>query len=90
MSNPKLTSPSDIFCGGVVWRVAHHRLQRFFGFGIERVVGQVIDVEMRFDRLEIRRASRDDSGSVSNATELKVFLTTLFSCFATEEVSGRR
>jgi hypothetical protein len=30
-------------------------------------------VEMGFDGLEIRHASRDDSGSVSSATELKVF-----------------
>jgi hypothetical protein len=38
-------------------------------------------VEVGFDGLEIRHASRDDSGSVSGATELKVFLTTIFSSF---------
>jgi hypothetical protein len=33
-----------------------------FGFGIERVIGQVIGVEVGFYGLEIRHASRDDSG----------------------------
>jgi hypothetical protein len=58
-----------------VWQVADHLLQFFFfGFGIERVLGQVIGVEVGFDGLKIRHASRDDSGSVPSATELKVFL----------------
>jgi hypothetical protein len=45
----------------------------FFGFGVERVIGQVIGVEVGFQGLEIRHASRDDCGSVSSATELKIF-----------------
>jgi hypothetical protein len=36
-------------------------------------VGQVLAVEVRFDGLEIRHVSRDDSSSVSCATELEVF-----------------
>jgi hypothetical protein len=64
-----------------VWQVAYHRLHRFFGFGVVGVIGQVMGVEVGFDGLEIRHASCDDSGSISGATELKVFLTTIFSCF---------
>jgi hypothetical protein len=44
-----------------------------FGFGEEGAVGQVLAVEVEFDELEIRHASRDDSGSISCATELEVF-----------------
>jgi hypothetical protein len=42
-SNPRLASPSDISSGGggVVWQVAYHRLYRFFGFGVEGVIGQL-------------------------------------------------
>jgi hypothetical protein len=40
----------------------------FFGFGVERVIGQVMGVEVGFDRLEIRHASCDESVSVSGAT----------------------
>jgi hypothetical protein len=57
-----------------VWQVAYHRLHGFFRFGIEPVIGQVIGAEVGFDGLEIRHASRDDSGFVSGATELKVCL----------------
>jgi hypothetical protein len=53
--------------------VAYHRLHRSFRFRVERVIGQVIGVEMGYDGLEIRHVSRDDFGSVSSATELKVF-----------------
>jgi hypothetical protein len=53
----------------------------FFGFGVEGVIGQVMGVEVGFDGLEICRASLDDSGSVSGATELKVFMTTISSPF---------
>jgi hypothetical protein len=35
--------------------MAYHRLHRFFEFGIERVIGQVIGVEVGFDGLEIRQ-----------------------------------
>jgi hypothetical protein len=61
--------------------VAYHRLQRSFGFGIEGVIGKIIDVEVRFNRLEIRSASRDDSGSVSSAIELRVFFDYTFQLF---------
>jgi hypothetical protein len=54
--------------------VAYHRLHRFFGFGIERIIGQVMNVEVRFDGLETRHAAPDGSGSVSGAMELKSFL----------------
>jgi hypothetical protein len=52
--------------------VAYRRFYGLFGFG-EGVVGQVLAVEVGFDGLEIRHASRDDSCSVSCATELEVF-----------------
>jgi hypothetical protein len=74
-SKPRLTSPSDVFCTGVVWQVAYHCLHGFFGFGVEHVIGQVIGVKMGFDRLEIRHTSPDASGSVSSAMELKVFFS---------------
>jgi hypothetical protein len=35
-------------------------------------MGQAIDVEVEFDVLDIRHVSRDDSGSISSATELIV------------------
>jgi hypothetical protein len=48
-------------------------------------------VEMGFDGLEIRLASRDDSGSVSDATELKVFFDHSFQfSLQLNQVSGRR
>jgi hypothetical protein len=48
-------------------------------------------VEVGFDGLEIRLASRDDSGSVSGATELKVFFDQNFQLFLQlNQVSGRR
>jgi hypothetical protein len=68
-SNPRLTSESDMSSVGVLCG-----LHGFFGFGVERVIGQVTGIEMGFDGLEIRHASRDGSGSVSSATELEVFL----------------
>jgi hypothetical protein len=46
----------------------------FLGFGEERVVGQVLAVEIGFDVLEIRH----DSGSVRSATELEVFFDHTF------------
>jgi hypothetical protein len=61
------------FCRGVMWQVAYHHLHGFFGFGVEHVIVQVISVEAGFDRFEIRHSSRDDSGSISSAMELKVF-----------------
>jgi hypothetical protein len=63
---------------GVVWQVAYHRLHGVFGFGIERAIGQVMGVEVGFDGLQIRHAPRDDSCSVSSATELKVFFDKQF------------
>jgi hypothetical protein len=63
----------------------------FFGFGIERVIGQVIGVVVGFDGLEICHASRDDSGSVSGATERKIFFDhTLQLLLQLNQVSGRR
>jgi hypothetical protein len=35
-----------------VWQVAYHRLHSLFGFGAERVIGQVMGVEVGFDGLE--------------------------------------
>jgi hypothetical protein len=71
--------------------VVCHRLHRFLGFGIERIIGQVIGVEVGFHLLEIRQSSRDDSGSVSGATELKVFFDrTLQLRLQPSQVSGRR
>jgi hypothetical protein len=35
-----------VFRRGVVWQVAYHRRHRFFGFWIERVIGQVSGVEV--------------------------------------------
>jgi hypothetical protein len=52
--------------------VAYHRLYGFFGFRGKGEIGQVFAVEVGFHGLEIRHASRDNSGSVSCATELKV------------------
>jgi hypothetical protein len=34
-----------VFCRGVVWQMAYHHLHRVFGFGIERVIGEVIGVD---------------------------------------------
>jgi hypothetical protein len=45
---------------------------------IERVIGQAIGVEAGSDGLQIGHASRDDSGSVSSATELNVFFDHTF------------
>jgi hypothetical protein len=74
-----------------VWQVAYHRLHKFFGFGVEGVIGQVMGVEVGFDVLDIRHASRDDSGSVSDATELKVFFYQNFQLLLQlNQVSGRR
>jgi hypothetical protein len=61
--------------------VAYHHLHGFFGFGEEGVIGQVMGVEVGFDGLEIRHASRDDSGSVSGEMELKVFFDHNFQFF---------
>jgi hypothetical protein len=73
-----------------LWQVAYHRLHRLFGFGTERVIGQVIGVEVGFDGLEIRQAIRDDSDSVSSATELKVFFDhTLHLLLQVNQVRGR-
>jgi hypothetical protein len=55
-----------------------HHLHRFLGFGIERVIGQVIGVEVEFDGLEIRPTSHDDSGTVSSDTNLKVLFDHTF------------
>jgi hypothetical protein len=52
--------------------MAYHRLYGLFGFG-GGVLGQVLAVEVRFDGLEIRHASHDDSCSVSCVRELEVF-----------------
>jgi hypothetical protein len=74
-SNPRLTSPSDKSSAGVL-------CDRFFGFWVEGVIGQVMVVEVGFDGLEIRHASHDDSCSVSCATNSKFCLTTIFSPFS--------
>jgi hypothetical protein len=80
-----------VFCRGVLWQVAYHRLHRFFGFGVERVIGHVISVQVGFDGSEFLRVSRDDSGSVSGATELKVFFDHNFQLLLQlTRVSGRR
>jgi hypothetical protein len=50
--------------------VAYHRLYGFFGFSEKGEIRQVFAVEVGFHGLEIRHASRDNSGSVSCATEL--------------------
>jgi hypothetical protein len=69
----------------------YYCLHVFFGFGIERVIGEVIGVEVGFDGLEIRHTSRDDSGSVASTTELKVcFDHTLQLLSQLNQVSGRR
>jgi hypothetical protein len=74
-----------------VWQVAYHCLHRFFRFGIERVIGQVNGVEVGFDGMEIRHASRDDSCSFSSATERKVsFDHTWQLLLQLNQVSGRR
>jgi hypothetical protein len=71
--------------------VTDHCLHGFLRFGVERVIGQVIGVEVGFDRLEIHHASRDDSGSVPSAMELKVFFDhTLQLLLQLNQVSGRR
>jgi hypothetical protein len=62
-------SSAGVMCGK--WLIT--AFMSFFGFERERIIGQVIGVEMGFDGFEIRYASRDDSGSISSATELKVF-----------------
>jgi hypothetical protein len=73
-----------------LWQVAYHRLHRFFGFGVEGVLGLVIGVEVGFDGLEIRHASPDDAGSVSGATELNVFFDHTFQLLLRlNQVSGR-
>jgi hypothetical protein len=70
--------------------VAYHRLHGYFGFGVESVIGQVIGVEVGFDGLEIHHASRDNSGSVPSATELKVFFDHIFQLLLQlNQVSGR-
>jgi hypothetical protein len=61
--------------------VAYHTLHELFGFGEEGVLGQALAVEVGFDGLEIRHASRVDSCSVSCATELEVFTCHISSCF---------
>jgi hypothetical protein len=74
-----------------VWQVEYYRLHGVFGFGIKPVIGQVIGVELRFGGLEIFHASRDDSGSVSSATELKVLFDHTFQLLLQlNQVSGRR
>jgi hypothetical protein len=57
---------------------------------IERVLGEFIGVEVGFDGLEIRHASRDDSGSITIATEVKVFFDHTFQLFLQlNHISGR-
>jgi hypothetical protein len=74
-----------------VWQVAYHRFHTFFGLGIERAIGQVTDVEVGFHVWEIGHASRDGSGSIYSATELKVFFDhTLQLLLQLNQVSGRR
>jgi hypothetical protein len=48
-------------------------------------------VEVGFDRLDIRHVSRDDSGCVSSATELKVYFYHNLQLFLQlNQASGRR
>jgi hypothetical protein len=61
-----------IFRRGGVREVSYHRLYGFLGFGEKGEIGQVFAVEVGFYGLKIRHASRDNSGSVSCATELEV------------------
>jgi hypothetical protein len=78
----RLTSPSDMSFAGVLcgsWRIT--AFIGFFRFGVERVIGQVIGVEVQFDGLDIRHASRDDSGSFLVLRNSKFSLTIFCSCF---------
>jgi hypothetical protein len=81
MSKPRLTRPSEISSAAVLsgrWRITS--LMGFSDFGDEGVVGQVWAVKVGFHGLEIRHAARDDSCSVSCATELELFIYHTFSC----------
>jgi hypothetical protein len=69
---------TNIFCRGVSWEVAYHRLYGFFGFWVEGEKGEVIPFEVGFYCMKVHHASSDDSGSVSGATELKVFFHHIF------------
>jgi hypothetical protein len=57
------------------------QLYGLYKFWEEGVLLKVLSVEVGFDGLEIRHASRDDSCSVSCATEPDVFTYHKFSCF---------
>jgi hypothetical protein len=61
----------------------------FFGFGIERVIVQVIGVEVDFDGLEIRHEFLGYSVSVSSAAVLKVYDRTLQFLLNLIQGSGR-
>jgi hypothetical protein len=53
-SKPKLTRPSDMASAGVLcgrWHIT--ALHVFFGFGVERVIGQVIGVGVGIVGFEI-------------------------------------
>jgi hypothetical protein len=66
------------------------RFHSSLGFGVERLIGHVIDIEVRYEGSDIRHASRVDSGSVSSATELKVFFNhTLQLLLERNKVNGR-
>jgi hypothetical protein len=71
----------NIFRRGDVRKVAYHRLYGFFGFREKGEIGQVFAVEVGFHGLEIRHASRDNLGSVSCGTELKVTTYHTFQLF---------
>jgi hypothetical protein len=56
-----------------VWQVAYQRLHKFFGFGVQRVTGQVISVEVGLPNWKSTMLPVM-TGSVSDATELRVLL----------------
>jgi hypothetical protein len=76
LANPSEISSAGVLCGR--WRITV-----FVGFTDlgKKVVGEVLAIEVGFDGLEIRHASRDDSCSISCAMELEVFTYHTFSCF---------
>jgi hypothetical protein len=71
----------SIFRRGGVREVTYHRLYGFFGFREKGEIGKVFAIEVGFHGLVIRHASRDNSGSISCATELKVTTYRTFQLF---------
>jgi hypothetical protein len=74
----------DVLSRGILREVAYHRLYGFFVFGEIGEVGQAV-LEIGFDGLEIRHASRNDSCSVSCVTELEILTYHTFKFFSAAE-----